>query len=103
QENRENGLTVDTLVSQAATDSRRGRGGSTISLLICSEVVPADESTSKRQECFVDVSSLFIANAQAARLTKPGEGSFYYPPPSAQSTGVFGVSLGEPRVDPTIS
>ena len=49
----------------------------------CSEDVPGDESTSKRQECLVDVSPFFIANAQTAKLTKPGEGSFYYPPRSA--------------------
>jgi hypothetical protein len=58
------------------------------------ESASTDESASQRQECFVDVSPLSIANAQAAKLTKPGEGSFYYPPPSAQSTAVFCVSLG---------
>jgi hypothetical protein len=49
----------------------------------CSEEVPADESTSERQECLVDVSPSFITNAQTAKLAKPGEGSFYYPPRSA--------------------
>ena len=51
----------------------------------------------------MNVSSLFVANAQAAKLTKPGEGSFYYPPPSAQPTAVFGVSLGEHRPNPAKS
>ncbi len=51
----------------------------------------------------MDVSSLFVANAQAAKLIKPSEGSFYYPPPSAHSTAVFGVPLSEPRRDPTNS
>src|SRR5205823_2846993 len=53
--------------------------------------------------CLVDVGSFFVPDAQAAKLTKPGEGSLYYPPPSSQSTAVFGVSLGEPRPDPTNS
>jgi hypothetical protein len=70
---------------------------------ICSKEVPADESTSKRQECLVDVGSLFVPDAQAAKLIEPGEGSFYHPTPSAQPTTVFGVSLGEPRPDPTNS
>jgi len=43
----------------------------------------------------VDVSPLFIANAQAAKLIEPGKGSLYDPPPSAQPTAVFCVSLGE--------
>jgi len=36
----------------------------------------------------MDVSPLFIANTQSAKLIEPGEGSFYYPPPSAQSTRI---------------
>jgi hypothetical protein len=48
----------------------------------------------------VDVSSFFIPHAQAAKLIKPCEGSFYYPPPSAQPAAVLGVSLGEPRPNP---
>jgi hypothetical protein len=47
----------------------------------------------------VDVSSLFVANAQAAKLTKPSKGSFNYPSPSAQPTAMFGVSLGQQRLD----
>jgi len=51
----------------------------------------------------VDVSSLFVANAQTAKQAKPGQGSLYYPPPSAQTTAVFGVSLGEARLNPANS
>jgi hypothetical protein len=51
----------------------------------------------------MDIGSLFVTHAQAAKLIEPGEGSFYHPPPSAQPTTVFGVSLGEPRPDPTNS
>ena len=51
----------------------------------------------------MDVSSLFVTNAQSAKLTKPGECSFYYPPPSAQSTAVIGVSLGEHWPNPAKS
>jgi hypothetical protein len=51
----------------------------------------------------VDVGSLFVPDAQATKLIKPGKGSFYYPPPSAQSTAVFGVSLGEHRPNPAKS
>ena len=51
----------------------------------------------------MDVSSLFVANAQAAKLTKPSEGSFNYPSPSAPPTAMFGISLGQPRLDPANS
>ncbi len=45
----------------------------------------------------MDVGALFVTNAQAAKLIKPSKGSFYYPPPSTQSTAMLSVSLGEPR------
>jgi hypothetical protein len=51
----------------------------------------------------VDVGSLFVPDAQASKLIKPGEGSLYYPPPSSQSTAVVGISLGEPRPNPSNS
>ena len=69
----------------------------------CSEEVPADESTSERQECLVDVSALFIANAQAAKLIEPGKGSLYDPPPTTQPTAMFSISLGDRRPNPTNS
>jgi hypothetical protein len=47
----------------------------------------------------MDVGSLLIANTQAAELIHPGEGTFYDPAPSAESTAMFGVALGKPRND----
>jgi len=47
----------------------------------------------------VNVGTLFIADSQAAKLVQPGEGSFYYPPPLAESTAMCGVSLGEPSAN----
>jgi hypothetical protein len=40
-----------------------------------------------------------VANTQAAKLIKPSEGPFHHPSPSAQSTAMVGVALGEPRND----
>jgi len=74
-----------------------------ILLPVRSEEPPADESAFQRQECLVDVISLFVANAQAAKLIEPGKGSLYDPPPSTQPAAVFDVSLGEPRPNPTNS
>jgi hypothetical protein len=50
-----------------------------------SKEVPADQSASKRQECLVDIGSLFIPDAQAAKLIEPSESSLYDPPPSTQA------------------
>jgi len=61
--------------------------------------LPAEESTRQGQKCFMDVSPLFIAHTQTAELIEPSEGSLHHPPPSAQSTAMFGVALGEPRHD----
>jgi len=47
----------------------------------------------------MDVGSLLVANTQAAKLIKPSEGPFHHPSPSAESTAMFGVALGEPRND----
>jgi hypothetical protein len=65
--------------------------------------IPTDECTSKGQECLMNVRSLLVPHSQTAKLTEPGEGSFYYPPPSTQSTAMFSVSLGEPRSNPANS
>ena len=51
----------------------------------------------------MDVSSFFVTNAQAGKLIKPSEGSFYYPPRSAQSAAMLGVSPCENRPDPAKS
>ena len=61
--------------------------------------VPANESAGKGQKCLMDVGSLLAANTQAAKLIKPREGPFYHPSPSAQSTAMLSVSLGETRHD----
>ena len=47
----------------------------------------------------MDVGPLFIADAQAAKLIQPRESSLHHPSPSAQSTAMLGVALGEPRHD----
>jgi hypothetical protein len=43
----------------------------------------------------VYVSPLFVPNAQPAELIQPGEGSFYNPPPAAQSAPVSGSAHRE--------
>ena len=43
----------------------------------------------------MDVGPLFIAHSQAAKLIEPSESSLYHPPPSAQSTTMFGIALSE--------
>ncbi len=47
------------------------------------ENVPAEESAGQGQKCFMDVGSFLIANAQAAKLAQPSEGSLNHPAPSA--------------------
>ena len=65
--------------------------------------VPADQSASQRQECLVDVGSLFIAHAQAAKLIKPRKSPFNYPAMPTQDTAMFSVSLREQGPDPSNS
>jgi hypothetical protein len=55
--------------------------------------MPADESTTERQEGLVDVGAPFIANAQTAKLIEPGERPFHHPPVSSQPAAMFGVSF----------
>ena len=47
----------------------------------------------------MNVRPFFVAHAQSPELIEPGEGSFHHPAPSAQSTAMFRVSLGEPGHD----
>jgi len=47
----------------------------------------------------MDVGSLVIAHAQAAKLTEPGKRPLHDPPPPAQSTPVRGATHREPRHD----
>jgi len=70
---------------------------------ISSQKIPTDESTSNRQECFVDISALFEAHSQPTKLIQPSEGSLYHLAPAAQSSAMCGVPLCEPRFDPAIS
>ena len=44
----------------------------------------------------VNVRPFFVAHAQSPELIEPCEGSLHHPAPSAQSTAMFYVSLGEP-------
>jgi hypothetical protein len=44
----------------------------------------------------MDVGAFFVANSQPSELVQPSEGSFDDPSPSAQSTAVLRISLGEP-------
>jgi hypothetical protein len=49
----------------------------------------------------MDVGPLFVSDAEPAELIEPGKCSFHHPAPSAQSTAMFSISLGEPRYDVT--
>ena len=49
----------------------------------------------------MDIRPLLIAHTQSAELVEPSKGSFDDPAPSAQSTAMLGISLGEPRHDVT--
>jgi hypothetical protein len=61
--------------------------------------VPTDEGAGQGKKRFMDVGSLLITKTQAAKLIQPREGTFHDPPPSAQSTAMFGVALCEPGHD----
>jgi hypothetical protein len=61
--------------------------------------MPADQGAPERQESLMYVGSPFVANAQTPELKQPGKGSFYHPPPSAQSTAMLGVAFGKERHD----
>jgi hypothetical protein len=62
-------------------------------------MMPADQSAPERQERLMYVGSPFVANARTPELKKPRKGSFYHPPPSAQSTAMLGVTFGKERHD----
>ena len=49
----------------------------------------------------MDIRPLLIAHTQSPELVEPSKGSFHHPAPSAQSTAMFSISLGEPRHDVT--
>lgn len=51
----------------------------------------------------MDVSSFLVTDTQSAKLIQPGESSFHHPSPSAQSTAMFCVALGEPGHDVAVA
>jgi hypothetical protein len=67
-----------------------------------SQEAPADQSAPQGQECLVNVSPLFIANAQPPEI-QPGEGPFYDPSPSPQPAAMFGVALRQKRDDSSVT
>src|SRR5215471_10252894 len=54
--------------------------------------MPADQGAAKRQERLMYVGPPSVASAQAPESKQPGKGSFYHPPPSAQSSAMHGVA-----------
>jgi len=51
----------------------------------------------------VDVSSLFVANAQAAKLVQPGKAPFHDPSPSTEATAVLCVAHRKQREDAPVA
>ena len=51
----------------------------------------------------MDVGPLLVADAQSAKLVKPGEGSLHNPSPSAEPTAVFGLAHREQRHDAAVA
>lgn len=54
-----------------------------------------DETAGEFEECFVDVSPAFPADAQASEAVEPGEGPLDHSPVSAQSCAVPGAAAGD--------
>jgi hypothetical protein len=48
--------------------------------------LPANQRAPEREKRLVDVGPLVVTDAQAAKLTEPGEGAFHDPSPPAQAT-----------------
>lgn len=63
----------------------------------------ADEAAGDRDECFVDVCSAFVAEAQAAVLVEPGEGAFDDPALAADPGAVWGALVCDHWCDPLLS
>ena len=57
--------------------------------------LPANQRAPQREECLVDVRSLVISHAQAAKLTEPGKRTLHDPPPPAQATPMLGAAHGQ--------
>jgi hypothetical protein len=43
----------------------------------------------------MDIDPLLVTHTQPTKLVQPSESSLYHPSPSAKSTAVFGIALGE--------
>ena len=61
--------------------------------------VPADQSATPGQECFVKVRAFFVAHAQPPELIQPSERPLHDPAPLAQSATVLCVALRKKRDD----
>ena len=70
----------------------RSRMGSLLSFSFAEEV-PTNQSTTQREESFVDVSSFLVTDAEPAELIEPGESSLHNPTPLTQAATVVRVAL----------
>jgi hypothetical protein len=59
--------------------------------------MPADQSAPEREERLVNVGSLLVSHAQAAKLIQPRERALHDPPPLAQATPMLRAAHGEQR------
>ena len=63
------------------------------------EVLEADEGTAEREERFVDVGPLVVADTEASKLIEPGKCPLDDPPPSSQTPAVLGAAHRQQRHD----
>jgi hypothetical protein len=63
------------------------------------EELEADQAAADREECFVDVVSAFVADAQASVLVQPGDRALDDPALLAESGAVRCFGGGDPRLD----
>ena len=59
--------------------------------------MPADQGAPEREEGLVNVGSLLVPHAQAAKLIQPSERALHDPPPLAQATPMHRAARGEHR------
>ena len=63
--------------------------------------LPANQRAPEREERLVDVGPPVVPDAQAAKLTEPGEGAFHDPSPPAQTTPMLCAAHGQQGHDVT--
>ena len=63
--------------------------------------LPANQRAPEREERLVDVRPPVVPDAQAAKLTEPGEGAFHDPSPPAQTTPMLCAAHGQQGHDVT--